>query len=109
VPTNLFPLKLDILIINRILGTPSEEEWPGVTTLPDFKSSFPKWERDMTKPLCDGLDDAGQDLLHDLLVYDPAGRVSAKQACSYDYFRGMHNAANNFSYINDRVTSNGFH
>lgn len=27
----------------RILGTPNEETWPGVTSLPDFKSAFPKW------------------------------------------------------------------
>merc|ERR1712112_482856 len=29
--------------IFRTLGTPDESIWPGVTTLPDFKSSFPKW------------------------------------------------------------------
>jgi len=27
----------------RLLGTPTEETWPGVTSLPDFKSAFPKW------------------------------------------------------------------
>lgn len=25
------------------MGTPTEDTWPGVTSLPDFKSSFPKW------------------------------------------------------------------
>lgn len=29
--------------ICRLLGTPTEETWPGVTSLPDFKSAFPKW------------------------------------------------------------------
>ena len=29
--------------IFRTLGTPDESTWPGVTSLPDFKSSFPKW------------------------------------------------------------------
>lgn len=28
---------------HRIMGTPNEEIWPGVTSLPDFKSAFPKW------------------------------------------------------------------
>ena len=28
---------------DRVLGTPNEEVWPGVTALPDFKSAFPKW------------------------------------------------------------------
>lgn len=27
----------------RIMGTPNEDTWPGVTSLPDFKSAFPKW------------------------------------------------------------------
>ena len=27
----------------RTLGTPDESMWPGVTTMPDYKSSFPKW------------------------------------------------------------------
>lgn len=32
--------------IFRTLGTPGEEDWPGVTQLPDYKSSFPRWEVD---------------------------------------------------------------
>ena len=33
----------EIFKIFRTLGTPSEETWPGVHDLPDFKDSFPKW------------------------------------------------------------------
>lgn len=29
--------------MKRVMGTPNEETWPGVTALPDFKSAFPKW------------------------------------------------------------------
>lgn len=25
------------------MGTPNEDTWPGVTSLPDYKSAFPKW------------------------------------------------------------------
>lgn len=70
----------------RILGTPTEEIWPNVTSFPDFKSSFPKWSRNMATPLCSSLDDTGLDLLEAMLVYDPAGRISAKQACNHPYF-----------------------
>jgi cyclin-dependent kinase len=70
----------------RILGTPSEEVWPGVTTYPDFKSSFPKWIRDQNSTLCDKLDERGLDLLENMLIYDPAGRISAKQAVNHPYF-----------------------
>lgn len=69
-----------------LLGTPSEEVWPGVTSYPDFKPSFPKWKRDEDAVLCSNLDDMGLQLLEMLLVYDPAGRISAKQACNHPYF-----------------------
>jgi cyclin-dependent kinase len=75
--------------VTRLLGTPTEADWPGVmdkTCFPDFKSSFPKWQRDQFKPLCTNLDDHGLDLLEMMLVYDPAGRISAKQACIHPYF-----------------------
>jgi cyclin-dependent kinase len=68
------------------LGTPTEESWPGVTSYPDFKSSFPKWKRDESLSLCSNLNDVGLDLLEMMLVYDPAGRISAKQAVNHPYF-----------------------
>lgn len=40
----------------------------------------------MSKPICKNLDDNGLDLLEMMLVYDPAGRISAKQACNHPYF-----------------------
>ncbi|KIV99351.1 cyclin-dependent kinase 1 [Verruconis gallopava] len=76
----------EIFKIFRILGTPTEDEWPGVTTFPDFKPSFPKWTRNYNTPLVSGLDENGLDLLDGLLVYDPAGRISAKQAILHPYF-----------------------
>ena len=27
----------------RLLGTPDEDTWPGVSNLPDFKPTFPQW------------------------------------------------------------------
>lgn len=68
------------------LGTPGEDVWPGVTSYPDFKSSFPKWKRDYSNPLVNTLDEAGLELLEMMLVYDPAGRISAKSACNHPYF-----------------------
>jgi len=76
----------EIFKIFRILGTPTEAEWPGVTSLPDFKASFPKWVRNESTALVNNLSEEGLDLLDALLVYDPASRISAKQACSHPYF-----------------------
>ncbi|KUM61436.1 hypothetical protein ACN42_g5683 [Penicillium freii] len=76
----------EIFTIFRLLGTPDEESWPGVTALPDYKGTFPKWKRPST-PLVPGLESAGCELLDALLQYDPAERLSAKQACLHRYFR----------------------
>ncbi|EWC46384.1 cyclin-dependent kinase 1 [Drechslerella stenobrocha 248] len=89
----------EIFKIFRILGTPSEDTWPGVTALPDYKPTFPQWDRTslvdhlkVNRPAGSdsdaesGLDQAGLDLLEDLLVYDPAARISAKRACNHEYF-----------------------
>ncbi|KAL1900456.1 Cyclin-dependent kinase catalytic subunit [Ceratocystis pirilliformis] len=75
-----------IFRIFNILSTPTEEVWPGVTSYPDFKPSFPKWKRDPNASLCKPLDSIGLDMLEQMLVYDPAGRISAKQACNHPYF-----------------------
>ncbi|KAF4494208.1 CMGC CDK CDC2 kinase [Fusarium agapanthi] len=79
----------EIFKIFRILGTPTEENWPGVTSYPDFKASFPKWQRDYSKDLCKDLDAHGLELLEMLLVYDPAGRISAKAAYNHPYFEPL--------------------
>ncbi|CAI7648560.1 unnamed protein product [Penicillium glandicola] len=86
----------EIFKIFRLLGTPDEEIWPGVTELPDYKNSFPRWKRPST-PLVPGLESAGCDLLEALLQYDPAERLSAKQACLHHYF------PNGSSYYSGRV------
>ena len=42
------PLSLVLLCVFhcqcRTLGTPTEEDWPGVTKLPDYKPTFPRWK-----------------------------------------------------------------
>ena len=85
-----------------ILGTPTEQDWPGVTSFPDFKSSFPKWGRTDVANIVTNLDDIGLELLDALLVYDPAGRISAKQTVIHPYFGGM-NGDTRHEY------SNGYH
>jgi hypothetical protein len=81
------------------MGTPDEQRWPGVSNLPDYKETFPRWEingfyngvtRFLTSidlllhvvaidrwhprnlaELVPSLDPAGVDLLRRMLVYLP--------------------------------------
>lgn len=90
-------------MIARLLGTPDDNQWPGVTSFPDYKPSFPKWSRDMSRALVSGLDDNGLDFLDAMLVYDPAGRISAKQACIHPYFE------HGITHYSGRGRPNGYH
>ena len=92
--------------IFRVLRTPTEDLWPGVTQLPDFKvlawgtlsrsrrkliviffqASFPNWQTMGLKNSMKKIEPAGLDLLEQMLVYDPAKRISAKKALLHPYF-----------------------
>ncbi|XP_044485141.1 cell division control protein 2 homolog A-like [Mangifera indica] len=53
----------ELFKIFRVLGTPKEDIWPGVTSLPDFKSAFPKWTAKDLASVVQNLEPAGVDLL----------------------------------------------
>jgi len=72
--------------IFRVLRTPTEELWPGVTQLPDFKASFPSWSTINLKASMKNLDAQGLDFLEQTLIYDPSKRISAKKALLHPYF-----------------------
>lgn len=72
--------------IFRVLQTPTEETWPGVSSLPDYKAIFPNWTHFNLAAQVSNLCDNGVDLLKQMLVYDPAKRISAKKIVSHPYF-----------------------
>ncbi|TEB36700.1 Pkinase-domain-containing protein [Coprinellus micaceus] len=71
--------------IFRALGSPTEEEWPGHTKLPNYVTvgQFPK------PPLRDLFTAASADalnLLNKCLIYEPRKRITAKEALHHPYF-----------------------
>jgi len=48
---------------DRILGTPNEQGWPGVSDLPDYKPTFPQWSRQELAKIVPTLDETGLDML----------------------------------------------
>ncbi|XP_038699410.1 cell division control protein 2 homolog A-like isoform X1 [Tripterygium wilfordii] len=79
----------ELFKIFSILGTPNEDTWPGVTSLPDFKTAFPKWlPKDLASVVPD-LDSAGIDLLCKMLCLDPSKRIAARAALEHEYFKDI--------------------
>jgi serine/threonine protein kinase len=79
--------------IFRVLGTPNEENFPGVTGFPDYKATFPKWRAQSLVKLVTNLDENGQDLLKQMVCYDPARRISSKAAMMHPYFDDLDKSA----------------
>lgn len=76
----------EIFKIFRVLGTPNEQVWPGVTSLPDFKTTFPQWQSKPLSTTVPALDADGLDFLARLITYDPVERISARRAAKHPYF-----------------------
>ncbi|KAG5886877.1 hypothetical protein JTB14_024734 [Gonioctena quinquepunctata] len=75
--------------IFRVLKTPNEELWPGVSSLPDYKATFPHWTNYNLASQIKNLDEEGLNLLKDMLIYDPAKRISAKRIATHPYFKDV--------------------
>lgn len=70
--------------IFRTMSTPDEENWPGVSQLPDYKRSFPRWE---AQPIPEDIVRYKAHELFELLMkYDPTQRISARNAMVLPYF-----------------------
>ncbi|XP_060519798.1 cyclin-dependent-like kinase 5 isoform X1 [Cylas formicarius] len=78
--------------IFKLLGTPTEDTWSGISQLPDYKP-FPVYQATMSlSQVVPKLGNKGRDLLQKLLVCNPLGRLSADDAMAHSYFSDLNPA-----------------
>ncbi|XP_035676729.1 cyclin-dependent kinase 20-like [Branchiostoma floridae] len=86
----LFPGENDIeqlCCVLRVLGTPNEKIWPGMSELPDYnKITFPENPPIPLEVVVPDASPQAIDLLKRFLVYPSSQRVSAKEALLHPYF-----------------------
>ncbi|XP_028823198.1 cyclin-dependent kinase 17-like isoform X2 [Denticeps clupeoides] len=89
----LFPgstVEDELHLIFRLLGTPTEERWPGISSIEEFKSyNFPKYRPQPFINHAPRLEIDGIDLLLSFLRYECKKRISADEAMKQPYFRSL--------------------
>jgi len=89
----LFPGTSDhdqLMRIFKVLGTPTEESWPSMVELPEYKPDFPQHPPVPLSQVCSKhLEPDGIDLLSSMLKFDPATRITAKDALLHAYFNDL--------------------
>ncbi|MCJ1404656.1 TFIIH complex serine/threonine-protein kinase subunit kin28 [Xylographa trunciseda] len=76
-------------VICKAIGTPTEDNWPGVTKLPDYVKSdtqHPVQGRDFYLGLFGTVGPAGVDLIMSTLTLDPRKRSTAKQFLKHNWW-----------------------
>ncbi|CAE6427658.1 hypothetical protein ACGC1H_000765 [Rhizoctonia solani] len=92
-----------------VLGTPTEQQWPGLSSMPEYKNflmcerqenKLSQWYRQRSRN-----PDSGFDLMCQLFEYDPARRLDARGALSHWWFQEEPiPTANAFAHLPDGVS-----
>uniref|UniRef100_A0A8D0AS01 cyclin-dependent kinase n=1 Tax=Sander lucioperca TaxID=283035 RepID=A0A8D0AS01_SANLU len=102
----MFPgatVKEELHLIFRLLGTPTEETWSGISSNEEFRSYlFPQYRPQTLINHVPRLDTEGIDLLSALLLYDTRSRISAEAALQHPYFLSL---GNNIHNLTDNISS----
>ncbi|KAF2764211.1 serine/threonine protein kinase, CMGC family, CDC2/CDK subfamily [Teratosphaeria nubilosa] len=75
-----------LLKIFRLMGTPSERSWPGITQFPEYKNNWPVYATQELRHILPGVDREGLHLLGLMLQMRPEMRCSAQQALGHRWF-----------------------
>ena len=79
----------ELFKIFRLLGTPKDIDWPGVSSLRDYNAAFPDWPKLNLAKFVPNIDKHGLTLIDHCLKYAPNDRISAKAALNHAYLEDL--------------------
>lgn len=82
-----------LLKIFRLMGTPSERSWPGISQFAEYKPNWPVYATQELRAILPQMDSLGLQLLGQMLQLRPEMRCSAQQALQHPWFAEL-NARN---------------
>ncbi|KAL8686683.1 MAG: hypothetical protein Q9218_006939 [Villophora microphyllina] len=75
--------------IFRLMGTPSERSWPGITAFPEYKPGWHVYATQDLRMILPTVDPAALDLLGRCLQLRPEMRISAQDSLGHTWFRDL--------------------
>ncbi|KAL8750920.1 MAG: hypothetical protein Q9199_006767 [Rusavskia elegans] len=75
--------------IFRLMGTPSERSWPGITSFPEYKPGWHVYATQDLRMILPTVEPAALDLLGRCLQLRPEMRVGARDAMDHAWFRDL--------------------
>lgn len=75
--------------IFRLMGTPSERSWPGISQFPEYKANFHVYATQDLRLILQQIDQVGLDLLGKMLQLRPEMRIGANEALQHVWFRDL--------------------
>lgn len=75
--------------IFRLMGTPSERTWPGISSFPEYKHNFQQYATQDMRLYLPVVDQVGLTLLTAMLQLRPDNRISAQQALMHPWFEEL--------------------
>ncbi|KAJ8919047.1 hypothetical protein NQ315_016953 [Exocentrus adspersus] len=73
--------------IFKVMGTPTEDTWEGVSQFPDYKPSFPIWHPIQLRDVINFHNQEEEDFIKTMLMYDPSKRKTAKELLKSNYLK----------------------
>ncbi|KAA8912589.1 hypothetical protein TRICI_003427 [Trichomonascus ciferrii] len=75
--------------IFKLMGTPNERTWPGISSLPGYRDDFPIYSPQDLRVIIPQIDPLALELLVLLLQMRPEDRITARQALQHPWFADL--------------------
>ncbi|KAF2709526.1 Pkinase-domain-containing protein [Pleomassaria siparia CBS 279.74] len=75
--------------IFRLMGTPSERSWPGISQFPEYKGNFHVFATQDLRLILPQVDQVGLSLLNSMLQLRPEMRIAASASLNHPWFNDL--------------------